>query len=34
MRHPAWVFDTRGVVDAAAVQAAGLQLWQLGRGMY
>jgi UDPglucose 6-dehydrogenase len=34
MRHPAWVFDTRGVVDADAVQAAGLQLWQLGRGMY
>ncbi|MFM7551144.1 MAG: nucleotide sugar dehydrogenase [Cyanobacteriota bacterium] len=31
MRHPAWVFDTRGVVDGAAVQAAGLRLWRLGR---
>lgn len=34
MRHPAWVFDTRGVVDTTAVRSAGLQLWQLGRGMY
>lgn len=32
MRKPAWVFDTRGVVNAAAVRSAGLRLWQLGRG--
>jgi UDPglucose 6-dehydrogenase len=32
MRQPAWVFDTRSVVDVKAVQSAGLQLWRLGRG--
>jgi UDPglucose 6-dehydrogenase len=30
MRRPAWVFDTRGVVNIQAVQAAGLRLWRLG----
>ncbi|QEY32351.1 nucleotide sugar dehydrogenase [Synechococcus sp. RSCCF101] len=32
MRQPAWVFDARGVADAAAVQAAGLRLWRVGQG--
>jgi UDPglucose 6-dehydrogenase len=32
MRQPAWVFDTRGVVDPEAARKAGLRLWQLGRG--
>ena len=30
MRQPAWVFDTRGAVEASAVRAAGLCLWRLG----
>ena len=30
MRQPAWVFDARAVADAAAVRAAGLQLWRVG----
>jgi UDPglucose 6-dehydrogenase len=33
MRHPAWVFDTRGAVSTTAVKAAGLNLWQLGKGV-
>jgi UDPglucose 6-dehydrogenase len=32
MRKPAWLFDTRGICDAAAASAAGLQVWQLGAG--
>ncbi|MCP9793056.1 nucleotide sugar dehydrogenase [Vulcanococcus limneticus Candia 3F8] len=32
MRQPAWVFDARAVADAAAVRAAGLQLWRVGEG--
>jgi UDPglucose 6-dehydrogenase len=32
MRQPAWIFDTRGVVDPETVKNAGLRLWQLGRG--
>jgi UDPglucose 6-dehydrogenase len=34
MRQPAWVFDSRNVVDAAAVQATGLRLWRLGCGAH
>jgi UDPglucose 6-dehydrogenase len=32
MRQPAWVFDTRAVVDAQAVHQAGLRLWRVGDG--
>jgi len=32
MRHPAWIFDARAVVDPAAVAAAGLKLWRVGDG--
>ena len=30
MRKPAWVFDTRGVVNPDIVKSAGLKLWRLG----
>jgi UDPglucose 6-dehydrogenase len=30
MRQPAWLFDARGICDAAAARAAGLQVWRLG----
>ncbi|MFM8259222.1 MAG: nucleotide sugar dehydrogenase, partial [Vulcanococcus sp.] len=32
MRHPAWLFDARAIADAAQAQAAGLQVWRVGRG--
>ena len=32
LRHPAWIFDARSVVDPGAVAAAGLQLWRVGDG--
>ena len=32
MRHPAWVFDARSVVQPAEVHAAGLNLWRVGEG--
>jgi UDPglucose 6-dehydrogenase len=32
MRKPAWLFDARGICDAAAARAAGLQVWRLGAG--
>ncbi len=32
MRQPAWLFDARGVADAAAARAAGLQVWVVGDG--
>ena len=32
MRHPAWIFDARSVVDPATVAAAGLKLWRVGDG--
>jgi len=32
MRQPAWVFDSRSVVDPDQVHAAGLQLWRVGEG--
>ena len=32
MRKPAWVFDTRAVVDPAQIKAAGLNLWRVGDG--
>ncbi len=32
MRQPAWVFDTRSVVNANAVKSTGLRLWRVGDG--
>ena len=32
MRRPAWVFDTRRVVDLAAARASGLETWAIGAG--
>ncbi len=32
MRQPAWIFDTRDVVDEAQVQLTNLNLWKLGKG--
>ncbi len=32
MRAPAWVFDTRSVVDSKQISEAGLILWRLGQG--
>lgn len=32
MRQPAWLFDARAIADAAQAQAAGLQVWCVGRG--
>ncbi len=32
MRRPAWVFDTRRVVDLAAARACGLETWAIGAG--
>ena len=32
MRHPAWVFDARNVVDPKNVKLSGLCLWRVGDG--
>ncbi len=32
MRSPAWVFDTRSVVNRQQIENAGLNLWKLGEG--
>ena len=32
MRHPAWVFDTRGIVNKTKVIESGLNFWGLGAG--
>ena len=32
MRKPAWVFDTRGVVDIHNIDDTDLNLWKLGIG--
>ena len=32
MRSPAWVFDSRSVVDQKNVFAAGLNFWRIGDG--
>tara|TARA_Y100001968_G_scaffold187627_1_gene172008 strand:- start:1568 stop:2719 length:1152 start_codon:yes stop_codon:yes gene_type:complete len=32
MRSPAWVFDTRSVVDRQEIEDTGLNLWKLGEG--
>ncbi len=33
MRAPAWVFDTRSVVDPVEIAEAGLLMWRLGEGV-
>ena len=30
MRKPAWIFDTRGVVDKDKINKTDLKLWKLG----
>ena len=32
MRKPAWVFDTRNIVDKKKVISAGINYWGLGDG--
>ncbi len=32
MRQPAWVFDTRAIVDVSAIKKAGIKVWRLGDG--
>ena len=32
MRHPAWVFDTRGIIDKKQVIESGLNFWEIGIG--
>jgi len=32
MRSPAWVFDTRSVVNRKEIENTGLNLWKLGEG--
>jgi UDPglucose 6-dehydrogenase len=32
MRRPAWLFDARGIADAADARAAGLTVWRVGEG--
>ncbi len=32
MRHPSWVFDTRGIVDTVEAKSCGLNVWQVGNG--
>ena len=32
MRKPAWVFDTRGVVNPSLIKQAGLKIWRVGDG--
>ena len=32
MRHPAWLFDARGLADLDVARAAGLKVWRVGLG--
>ena len=32
MRHPAWVFDARSIVNPKDVRNANLNLWRVGDG--
>lgn len=32
MRKPAWVFDTRGIINASSARDAGLKVWRVGEG--
>ena len=31
MRSPAWLFDTRGIVDQEYVSRFGIKIWQIGQ---
>ena len=31
MRNPAWLFDTRGIVDKESVSKSGMKIWQIGQ---
>ena len=31
MRSPAWLFDTRGIVDKESVTRSGMKIWQIGQ---
>ena len=33
MRNPAWVFDSRSIIDFKEVKKAGLNLWRIGDGL-
>ena len=33
MRNPAWVFDSRSIIDSEEVKKAGLNLWRIGDGV-
>ena len=33
MRKPAWVFDTRAVIDISEVRKTDLNFWKLGYGV-
>ena len=32
MRSPAWIFDTRSVVNRQEIENTGINLWKLGEG--
>ena len=32
MRHPAWIFDSRSIINPSEVKAHGLNLWRIGDG--
>ena len=32
MRNPAWIFDTRSILDATEIKKTGLNLWTIGNG--
>ncbi len=34
MRRPAWVFDTRGILDSETVRREDINLWQVGDGRF
>ena len=34
MNSPAWIFDTRSIVNAEDVKSAGLEFWSVGNGNY
>ena len=33
MRYPAWVFDTRSIVDLKSISNTELRLWRIGEGV-
>ena len=32
LRHPAWLFDSRGITDVDQARSAGLKVWRIGKG--